>query len=131
MRMATQVEPRNAGRRVITQEEADAIQAKARPDQPPPARQSRIKITRREAMVYAFAGATALYLGAGVATMTAPDPEVDPLLKSLVPEPVAEVIPAGFAYPRFRAGEFGGQFVLTRTADQYRSEERRVGKECR
>ena len=117
--MATQTEPRNAGRRVITQEEADAIQAKARPDQPAPVRRSRIKITRREALVYAFAGATALYLGTGVAAMTAPDPEVDPLLKSLVPEPVAQVIPGGFAYPRFRAGEFGGQFVLTRTADQY------------
>jgi hypothetical protein len=33
--MATETEPRNAGRRVITQEEADAIQAKARPDAPP------------------------------------------------------------------------------------------------
>ena len=117
--MATQIEPRNAGRRVITQEEADAIQARARPDAPPPVRKSRIKLTRREALVYALAGSTALYLGAGVATMTAPDPEVDPLLKALVPEQAARVIPGGFAYPRFRAGEFGGQFVLTRTADQY------------
>ena len=118
--MATQTEPRNAGRRVITQEEADAIQAKARPDAPPPTpRRSRIKITRREAMVYALAGSTALLLGATMATMTAPDPAVDPLLKSLVPEPVQEVIPGGFAYPRFRAGEFGGQFILTRTADSY------------
>ncbi len=117
--MATQIEPRNAGRRVITQEEADAIQARARPDAPPPVRKSRIKLTRREALVYALAGSTALYLGAGVATMTAPDPEVDPLLKSVVPEEAAKVVPGGFAYPRFRAGEFGGQFVLTRTADQY------------
>ncbi|MDQ5851704.1 MAG: ubiquinol-cytochrome c reductase iron-sulfur subunit [Chloroflexota bacterium] len=118
--MATEIEPRNAGRRIITQEEADAIQAKARPDAPPPPpRRSRIKITRREALVYAFAGSTALYLGAIFASMTAPDPEVDPLLKSLVPEETARLIPGGFAYPRFRAGEFGGQFVLTRTADSY------------
>ncbi len=121
--MATESEPRNAGRRVITQEEADAIQAKARPDAPPPVRKSRIKITRREALVYALAGSTALYLGTGVAAMTAPDPEVDPLLKQLVPEPAARVIPGGFAYPRFRAGEFGGQFVLTRPADQYTLDE--------
>src|SRR5687767_11586810 len=106
MRMATETEPRNnAGRRVITQEEADAIQAKARPESPPPARRTRNIITRREALVYAFAGSTALYLGTTLATMLAPDPETDPLLKSLVPEAAAAAIPGGFAYPRFRAGE--------------------------
>ncbi len=118
--MAIETEPRNAGRRVITQEEADAIQAKARPDAPPPApRRSRIKITRREALAYALAGSTALYLGVTVATMTAPDPERDPLLKAVVPEDAAKIIPGGFAYPRFRAGEFGGKFVLTQKADAY------------
>jgi cytochrome b6-f complex iron-sulfur subunit len=118
--MAIETEPRNAGRRVITQEEADAIQAKARPDAPPPApRQSRIKITRREALAYALAGSTALYLGTAVAAMTAPDPERDPLLKAVVPQDAAKFIPGGFAYPRFRAGEFGGKFVLAAKADAY------------
>lgn len=117
--MATETEPRNAGRRIITQEEADAIQAKARPDSPMPARKSRIKITRREALVYALAGSTALYLGTATAAMTAPDPERDPLLGAIVPPEVAEVIPGGFAYPRFRAGEFGGEFVVSRAADSF------------
>ncbi len=118
--MATETEPRNnAGRRVITQEEADAIQAKARPESPPQPRRTRNKITRREALVYALAGSTALYLGATVATMFAPDPETDPLLKSLVPEAAAAAIPGGFAYPRFRAGEFGGTFTVTTPASAY------------
>jgi cytochrome b6-f complex iron-sulfur subunit len=120
MRMATETEPRNAGRRVITQEEADVIQAKARPDAPPPVpRSSRIKITRREALVYALAGSTALYLGTAVAAMTAPDPERDPLLKAVVPKEAAKVIPGGFAYPRFKAGEFGGKFEVSQKADAY------------
>ena len=121
--MATENEPRNAGRRVITQEEADAIQAKARPDAPPVVRRSRVKITRREALVYALAGSTALYLGTTAATMTAPDPERDPLLKSITPEEVQQVVPGGFAYPRFRAGEFGGKFVLSQPATAYTLEE--------
>jgi cytochrome b6-f complex iron-sulfur subunit len=121
--MAIENEPRNAGRRVITQEEADAIQAKARPDAPPVVRRSRVKITRREALVYALAGSTALYLGTAAATMTAPDPERDPLLKSITPAEVQEVVPGGFAYPRFRAGEFGGKFVLQQPASAYTKEQ--------
>src|SRR5688572_6086671 len=121
--MATETQPRNAGRRVITQEEADAIQAKARPEAPPAPRPPRYKITRREALAYALAGSTALLLAVEVATMTAPDPETDPLLGMLVPEEAAELIPGGFAYPRFREGEFGGQFVVQRTANQYTLDE--------
>ena len=121
--MATETEPRNAGRRIITQEEADAIQAKARPDAPPPQRRERNGITRREALTYAFAASTALYLGAAVAGMTMPDPERDPMLKAIVPPDVAKNIPGGFAYPRFRAGEFGGQFVLQRKAADYTVEQ--------
>lgn len=121
--MATENEPRNAGRRVITQEEADAIQAKARPDAPPIVRRSRIKITRREALVYALAGSTALYLGTTAATMTAPDPERDPLLKSITPPDVQAAVPGGFAYPRFRAGEFGGKFILSQPATAYTLEQ--------
>lgn len=121
--MATENEPRNAGRRVITQEEADAIQAKARPDAPPVVRRSRMKITRREALVYALAGSTALYLGTTAATMTAPDPGNDPLLKEITPPDVQKVIPGGFAYPRFRAGEFGGKFILSQKATAYTLEQ--------
>lgn len=122
--MAVETELRNAGRRIITQEEADAIQAKARPEAPPPApRPSRIKLTRREALVYAFAGSTALSLGAAVAVMTAPDPERDPLMKAIVPSDAAKMIPGGFAYPRFRAGEFGGKFVVQRKVSEYTTAE--------
>jgi cytochrome b6-f complex iron-sulfur subunit len=118
--MATETEPRNAGRRVITQEDADAIQAKARPEAPPaPPRKIRATLTRREALVYALCGATALCLGAEVATMTAPDPEKDPLLKSLVPPDIQKAIPGGFAYPRFKAGEFGGKFAVTKNMSAY------------
>src|SRR4051794_2857573 len=118
--MATETEPRNAGRRVITQEDADAIQAKARPEAPPlPPRKTRVTLTRREALVYALAGATALYLGAAVAGMTAPDPEKDPLLKSLLPENIQKDIPGGFAYPRFKAGEFGGKFSIAKNMSAY------------
>jgi len=121
--MATETEPRSAGRRVITQEEADVIQAKARPESPPQQKRKRIGITRRELLAYALAGSTALYLGTAAAAMTAPDPERDPLLQDIVPEQVAEVVPGGFAYPRFRAGEFGGQFVVQRSANDYRVDE--------
>lgn len=121
--MATENEPRNAGRRVITQAEADAIQAKARPDAPPVVRRSRVKISRREALVYAMAGSTALYLGTTAATMFVPDPGNDPLLSEITPPGVQEFVPGGFAYPRFRAGEFGGAFVLTQPATAYTLEQ--------
>lgn len=122
--MATDTEQKNAGRRVITQAQAEAIQAKAHPDAPPPApRRLRLKITRREALVYAFAGSTALLLGVEAAGLTAPDPARDPLLKEIVPEAAQEIIPGGFAYPRFRAGEFGGSFTLSRKAEQYTLDE--------
>lgn len=122
--MAIDTEPKNAGRRVITQAQAEAIQAKAHPDQPASApRRLKIKISRREALAYAFAGSTALYLGVAAAGMTSPDPERDPLLKEIVPPEVAKAVPGGFAYPRFKAGEFGGKFVLGRKASEYTVEQ--------
>lgn len=118
--MAVETEPKNAGRRVITQSQAEAIQARAVPGGPAPApRAMRRKVTRREAFVYALAASTALSLGVQAAGMTAPDPERDPLLKSFVPEEAQRVIPGGFAYPRFKAGEFGGKFALTRKVTDY------------
>ncbi len=122
--MSTGTEPRNAGRRIITQDEAEAIAAKARPEAPPPPpRRLRIRLTRREALVYALAGSGALALATGTAVLTQPDPSVDPLLSSITPDVVKENIPGGFAYPRFREGEFGGIFTLTRKADEYTTDE--------
>jgi cytochrome b6-f complex iron-sulfur subunit len=118
--MAVDTEPRNAGRRIITQEEAEAIAAKARPDQPaPPPRKRRAKLTRREALVYALAGSAALMTATGAAALTQPDPSVDPLLSEITPEEIRRNVVGGFAYPRFRAGEFGGTFTLARRAGDY------------
>jgi cytochrome b6-f complex iron-sulfur subunit len=117
--MAVDTEPRNAGRRIITQAEAEAIAAKARPDNPPPTRKRRTKLTRREALVYALAGSTALGLATAGAALAQPDPSNDPFISSFAPEFIQENIPGGFAYPRFREGEFGGTFTLTRTVDDY------------
>lgn len=118
--MAVDTEPKNAGRRVITQAQAEAIQAKAHPDAlPAPPRRTRVKVTRREALAYAFAGSTALLIGVELAGLTAPDPERDKLLKEIVPAEAQKVIPGGFAYPRFKAGEFGGKFTLQKKAADY------------
>lgn len=117
--MAVDTEPRNAGRRIITQAEAEAIAAKARPDAPPPSRKSRIRLTRREALAYAFAASSVLALATGSAALAQPDPSNDPFLSSISPDIVKENVPGGFAYPRFREGEFGGTFTLTRTAADY------------
>ena len=117
--MAVESEPRNAGRRIITQEEAEAIAAKARPDQPPPVRKSRIKLTRREALAYALVGSTALTLATAGAGLVQPDPSTDPFLSSFTPEVIQENVPGGFAYPRFKEGEFGGTFTLARKVEDY------------
>lgn len=117
--MAIESEPRNAGRRIITQEEAEAIAAKARPDQPPPTRKTRIKLTRREALAYALVGSTALTLATAGATLVQPDPKTDPFLSSFTPSVIQENVPGGFAYPRFKEGEFGGTFTLAKKAGDY------------
>ena len=117
--MAVESEPRNAGRRIITQAEAEAIAAKARPDQSPTPRRSRIKVTRREALVYALAGSSALVLATGGAALVQPDPTNDPFLSSFTPAVVQENVVGGFAYPRFKAGEFGGTFTLAKKASDY------------
>ncbi len=121
--MAVESGPRNAGRRIITQEEAEAIAAKARPDQSPPTRRRRIKVTRREALVYALAGSSALVLATGGAALVQPDPSNDPFLSSFTPKVIQENVPGGFAYPRFKAGEFGGKFALARKATDYTTAE--------
>lgn len=117
--MAIDTEPRNAGRRIITQAEAEAIAAKARPDAPPPTRKSRLKLTRREALVYALGLSTALVAATGGATLAAPDPSNDPFLSEFTPDVVKQNVPGGFAYPRFKEGEFGGKFTLTKKVSDY------------
>ncbi len=120
--MAIESEPRNAGRRIITQEEAEAIAAKARPDQQPPVRKRRIKVTRREALVYALAGSGALALATAGAGLVQPDPNNDPTLSAITPDVIKQNVPGGFAYPRFKEGEFGGRFTLARKATDYTTE---------
>lgn len=117
--MAVDTEPRNAGRRIITQAEAEAIAAKARPDAPPPSRRTRLKLTRREALAYGLAASTGLVLATGGAALAQPDPSNDPFLKEITPEFVKQNVPGGFAYPRFKEGEFGGKFTLVRKAADY------------
>lgn len=117
--MAIDTEPRNAGRRIITQAEAEAIAAKARPDAPLPAKKQKRGLTRREALVYAFAASTALVGATAGAALAQPDPSSDPFLSSITPDAVKRYVVGGFAYPRFKEGEFGGQFTLTRKAADY------------
>lgn len=117
--MAVDTEPRNAGRRIITQAEAEAIAAKARPDAPPPTRKSRLKLTRREALAYGLAASTGLVLATSGAVLAQPDPSNDPFLSGITPDFVKQNVPGGFAYPRFKEGEFGGKFTLTRKVADY------------
>lgn len=120
--MALETEPRNAGRRIITQAEAEAIAAKARPDSPPDRKRKR-GINRREALTYAGAAAGALLLATGGAALVQPDPNNDPFFESITPAFLRPYIPGGFAYPRFQEGEFGGTFTLTRTAEEFTAAE--------
>jgi len=122
--MATETEPRNAGRRIITQADAEAIAAKARPDAPAPTpRRRRTPLSRRELLTYALAGSGALVLATTGAALAQPDPATDPILSEITPDSVKEAVTGGFAYPRFKEGEFGGQFVLTKTVDDYTTED--------
>lgn len=116
--MALDTEPKNAGRRIITQAEAEAIAAKARPDNPPTKKQKR-GLSRREALVYALAGSGALVLATAGAGLAQPDPTNDPFLSSITPEFIQQNVPGGFAYPRFKAGEFGGKFTLAKKVADY------------
>ena len=122
--MAIETEPRNAGRRIITQADAEAIAAKARPDAPAPTpRRQRKPLSRREILTYALAGSGALALATTGAALAQPDPATDPVLSKITPPELQEAVTGGFAYPRFKEGEFGGQFVLTKTVDEYTTED--------
>jgi cytochrome b6-f complex iron-sulfur subunit len=139
--MAT--ERRNAGRRIMSQAEAQAITAKAGTGKTAgapgggagaaAAAQRGPGINRREFMAYAMAGATAALTAASLAVLTIPDPASDPLLGPVfnavgLGQPDSTGTPrypivGGFAYPRIKAGTFGGRFVLERKVDSYTADE--------
>jgi cytochrome b6-f complex iron-sulfur subunit len=121
-------EPRNAGRRVISQADADAIAAKSGVRKPVPAAKSGgAGINRRELLAIAMAGSTALFTVTGLVYTTAPDPAADPFLGQVVPpasvdETTGEKnypVAGGFAYPRIKEGTFGGRFTLERKASEF------------
>jgi len=120
-------EPRNAGRRVISQADADAITAKS--GVPKPVSVAKPKgggINRRELLAIAMAGSTAVFTVAGLVYITAPDPAADPFLGQVLPGQVDEqsgdktyLVAGGFAYPRIKAGTFGGKFILDKKASDF------------
>jgi len=120
-------EPRNAGRRVISQADADAIAAKSGVQKPVLAAKPKGGgINRREMLAIAMAGSTALFTVAGLIYITSPDPAADPFLGQVLPGQVdAEtgdktyLVAGGFAYPRIKAGTFGGRFTLDIKASDF------------
>lgn len=123
-------EQRNAGRRVISQADADAIAAKSGVQKPAPAAQQKgLGINRREVLAIAMAGSAALLTVGGLVFITSPDPAADPLLGPLLkfasvedPKTLERTYPVagGFAYPRIKAGTFGGKFTLDKPASEFK-----------
>lgn len=115
----------SGGRRIVSQAEADALVVKAgttsikRTRVGKPMRE-RLQMNRREFMSYATAGSLALLTALGLGTMVSPNNN-DELVKQLPGQ--GKWIPGGFAYPRIKAGEFGGKFTLTRGVDSYTTTE--------
>jgi len=116
---------RNAGRRVISQAEAQAIAAKAGALTPMPAAHW-AGLNRREFLTYAMAASGALLAAGGLITLTIPDPSADPLLGQLIPHTVNPQtgekhypVSGGYAYPRITAGTFGGTFTLDQKASVF------------
>lgn len=122
-------EQRNAGRRVISQADAQAIAAKSGVRRPAAAAKQREGINRREFLAYAMAASGALLTVGGLLVTTAPDPSGDPLLGKLLGFTAAEdpstgeklyPVAGGFAYPRIKAGTFGGRFTLDKKASDFK-----------
>lgn len=119
-------EQRNAGRRVISQADAEAIAAKSGVRKPEAAGQPKAPgVNRREFLAIAMAGSTALLTVGSLLFVTAPDPSADPFLGPLLgftanqdPNTGEKTYPVagGFAYPRIKAGTFGGKFTLDKKA---------------
>ena len=122
-------EQRNAGRRVIAQAEAEAIASKSGVQKPAAlATRHGLGINRREFLAIAMAGSAALLTVGGLVFLTAPDPSADPLLGPLLDFTAREnpntgektyPVAGGFAYPRIKAGTFGGKFTLPKQASEY------------
>lgn len=124
-------EQRNAGRRVISQAEAEAIAAKSGTQKPTSSAATNKSpgVNRREFLSYAMAASTALLTVGGLVVIVAPDPVGDPLLgkalgftASVDPTNGDKSYPiaGGFAYPRIKAGTFGGKFTLDRKASEFK-----------
>lgn len=122
-------EQRNAGRRVISQADAQAIAAKSGVHRPAAVAKQREGINRREFLAYAMAASGALLTVGGLLFTTAPDPSGDPLLGKLLgftasedPSTGEKIYPVagGFAYPRIKAGTFGGKFTLDKKASDFK-----------
>lgn len=122
-------EQRNAGRRVISQADAQAIAAKSGVQRPSAATRARSGINRREFLAYAMAASGALLTVGSLAFITAPDPSADPLLSGLLGFTAVEdpstgekeyPVAGGFAYPRIKAGTFGGKFTLDKKASEFK-----------
>lgn len=120
-------EQRNAGRRVISQADAQAIAAKSGVQRPAAAVKQHTGINRREFLAYAMAASGALLTVGSLIFVTAPDPSGDPLLGKLVPADVDAStgekqypVAGGFAYPRIKAGTFGGKFTLDKKAGDFK-----------
>jgi cytochrome b6-f complex iron-sulfur subunit len=123
---------RNAGRRVISQADADAIAAKSGVAKSSVAtRANGLGVNRRELLAIAMAGSAALLTVGGLVFVTAPDPAADPFLSEILPP--ASVDPAtgekiypvagGFAYPRIKANTFGGKFTLDEKASSFKADD--------
>lgn len=122
-------EQRNAGRRVISQADAQAIAAKSGVSKPVAVAQQHNGINRREFLAYAMAASGALLTVGGLLFVTAPDPSGDPLLGQALGFVAAEdpttgekiyPVAGGFAYPRIKAGTFGGKFTLDQKASDFK-----------
>ena len=122
-------EQRNAGRRVISQADAEAIAAKSGNQKPAPAGGPKgLGVNRREFLAVAMAGSAALLTVGSLVFITSPDPSADPLLGPLLkfassenPDTLERTYPVagGFAYPRIKAGTFGGRFTLDLKASDF------------
>jgi cytochrome b6-f complex iron-sulfur subunit len=121
-------EQRNAGRRVISQADAEAISAKSGVQKPAKVARKGLNINRRELLAIAMAGSATLLTVGGLVFITAPDPAGDPLLGDLVPPASVDPntqqkiypVAGGFAYPRIKANTFGGTFTLDRKASSFK-----------
>ena len=123
-------EQRNAGRRVISQADADAIAAKSGVQKPGSAAKPKgAGVNRREVLAIAMAGSAALLTVGSLVFITSPDPAADPLLGPLLKFTASEdtttgertyPVAGGFAYPRIKAGTFGGKFTLDKKASEFK-----------